>query len=515
MNIKNLILKIQQFYFSKSLIWLLFGVGIFLRLRQYAFNRSLWSDEAVLGTSLITRSFSELLLPLEGKLVVPVGFLMSEKLAVQLLGPSEYALRFLPLASGILAIFLFYKVIGKLSTPAAAPLALGIFAVSGPLVYFSSEAKQYSFDVLMAVVILLLAVRISRTSSIQWTHMLLFGLWGAATVWFSHPAVFLLAGAASVLVWDAGQKRKAFAGLAAIFGFWLVSFIISYLFSKRYMSSATHNYLNDYWQGGFMPLVPTFKNIQWYVRTFFMTFENPGGFAQSGLAAFAFCAGIVSYLSQKKTVAVGLLIMPIVWVLLASALRKYPFSDRLIVFIVPLLILVIAEGAVAIKKTLDQNNRLLGGLFLVLLLIVPVMAALYHAVKPMLREELRPVVGYLKAHIQLGDTLYIYDGALRGFRYYSSLYHFTPAFVKGVRSRGGNAQEYLKDFQQLEGKPRVWLLFSHVHNADNFDERQFIVNYLETVGKRLDGYEVEGNRMYGSKGQAAEASVYLYDLSKK
>jgi hypothetical protein len=502
--------KFREFYFSKGLIWLLLAAGIFLRLRQYAANRSLWNDEATLAINLITRSFSGLISPLEGKLVVPFGFLMSERLAVEFFGPSEYALRLLPLLAGILAMVLFYKVMMKFADGAAVPLGLAIFAVSGPLVYFSSEVKQYSFDVLAAVLILLLAFRLAQIRSLSWSQIFLFGSGGALAVWFSHPAVFLLAGAALVLVLDACRRKQIPLRLVLIFGIWFLSFLTCYFFSQLYLSGKTQAYLNEFWQEGFMPLAPTFKSVQWYVRTFFHTFDNPGGMAPAKLAALVFCAGAVNFVSKKKTVALGLLLMPIILALAASALRIYPFSDRLILFIVPSLIVVVAEGAVVIKSFLDHYHRFLGGIFIVLLLAAPVVTALSYAVKPMSREEIRPVIGYLKARMQPDDTVYVYDGALRAFKYYSVRDHFAPSLIKGIRSHE-DLQGYIKDLRQLEGKPRAWVLFSHVWNV-NTDEREFLLHYLDTVGTRKDGLEVEGNRMFGSKGRAAVTSVYLYDL---
>ncbi len=499
-----------EFYFSKTFIWIILAAGLILRLRQYAFNRSLWNDEATLAINLITRSFSGLISPLEGKLVVPFGFLMSERFAVELFGPSEYALRLLPLLAGILAMVLFYKVIVKFADPAAVPLGLAIFAVSGPLVYFSSEVKQYSGDVLVAVLILLLAFRLAQTR-LSWVHVFLFGSGGALAVWFSHPAVFLLAGAASVLLFEACRQKQFSLRLILIFGMWFLSLLTCYFFSQLYLSGKTQAYLNDFWQEGFLPLAPTLKSVQWYVRTFFHTFDNPGGLAPSKLSALVFCAGAASFVSKKKTVALGFLIMPIILALAASALRIYPFSDRLILFIVPSLVIVVAEGAMVIKTFLDRRHWLLGGIFLVLLLAVPVTNALSYAVKPMSREEIRPVIAYLKAYLQPDDTVYVYDGALRAFKYYSTRDGFAPSVIKGTRSHE-DLQGYIKDLAQLEGKPRVWLLFSHVWNV-NTDEREFMLHYLDAVGTRLDAREVEGNRFFGTKPQAAAASVYLYDLS--
>ena len=513
MKIKDLGIRLQKLYFSRSLIWVLFALGAFLRLRQYAFNRSLWLDEAALAINFVTRSFSELLLPLKYGEMVPVGFIMAEKLAVNFFGPSEYALRLFPLIAGILAMFVFYRVAAKLSDPAAVPLALGIFAILQPLVYFSSEAKQYSFDVFIAVAILLLAVKIADITQFKFSQVLLYGLCGAVTVWFSHPAVFLLAGAALILVLDAYRKKRALpAQLIPVFSLWLVSFILCYLVSKRYLSAQVHDHLKEFWKDGFMPLVPkSFQDIKWYARTFFSTFKYPGGFDQPGLAAVAFLAGVVGYRSQRKTGSLGFLLMPIVLVLGASAFHLYPFNNRLILFILPLLILLIAEGAVTIKKAVERHNRFVSWSFLVLLFVTPALMSVYHVISPMSREEARPVIRYLQNHMQPTDVLYIYNGAQKAFDYYSLVERFDPVKFPGVNSRD-NARGYLNDLRKVEGRSRVWILFSHIWKSKNMDEREFILNYLDEVGTRIEQFEV---RAVGTVGlEAGDVAVYLYDLSK-
>src|SRR5256885_16763608 len=50
---------------SRQLVFLLVGVGIFLRVAQYLANRSLWIDEAWLALNLLSRSFEHLTKPLD------------------------------------------------------------------------------------------------------------------------------------------------------------------------------------------------------------------------------------------------------------------------------------------------------------------------------------------------------------------------------------------------------------------------------------------------------------------
>lgn len=60
-------------------------VGMALSVAQFVANRSLWHDEACLALNIVNRSFLDLTQPLDYAQGAPLGFLMPEKLAVQVL----------------------------------------------------------------------------------------------------------------------------------------------------------------------------------------------------------------------------------------------------------------------------------------------------------------------------------------------------------------------------------------------------------------------------------------------
>jgi hypothetical protein len=56
---ESLIRKIRYFYFSKTLLWGLVWIGIIFHLAQYLFNRSLWVDEASVAMRILDSSYSD------------------------------------------------------------------------------------------------------------------------------------------------------------------------------------------------------------------------------------------------------------------------------------------------------------------------------------------------------------------------------------------------------------------------------------------------------------------------
>ena len=63
-----------------------------------------------------------------------------------------------------------------------------------------------------------------------------------------------------------------------------------------------------------------------------------GMFGVSGmvLACCFFVLGCISLRRDQRAILLGILIAPALFTLAASALQKYPFSDRLILFLYPL-----------------------------------------------------------------------------------------------------------------------------------------------------------------------------------
>src|SRR4029079_6991851 len=134
---------------AHPVVTILLGIGLVLRIGRYLHDRSLWLDEASLAVNLTSRSYSHLFGTLDFEQGAPVGFLLLEKFAISTFGDSERVFRLFPLLAGIAARLFCWRVAVRSLDRSAAMLALAFFAVLEPFVYYSSETKQYSFDVLM------------------------------------------------------------------------------------------------------------------------------------------------------------------------------------------------------------------------------------------------------------------------------------------------------------------------------------------------------------------------------
>ncbi|MBD2312016.1 glycosyltransferase family 39 protein [Desertifilum sp. FACHB-1129] len=495
----------------QRLPWTIISLGILARSVQYFSNRSLWADEAVLALNIVNRSYGELFQPLDYEQGAPIGFLLIEKLATQLLGENEYALRLLPFVSSIVALVLVLRFAKQWLVPAAVPIAAALMAGLPHLIYFSTEVKQYSSDVAIALLALGLALR-SHQRSCSLKNAFLYGILGAIFIWCAHPAIFVLGGVSlSCLYLNFRQRKPVISSqLFLIYSLWLLSFLAFYWFSLNDLSS--QEVLIESWRNkrGFPE---EYFDIGWVFETFLLFFHKPLGFEEPlvGFGLFTFILGCVAGFSRHKSILL-ILASPFLVTLLAASLEKYPFANRLILFLTPFAILIMAEGAGQLWQSLQRNARQkIGTVFLIALLGIPVGNIVYYSLIPTHREEIRPVLQYITKYHQPSDVLYVYQRGIYQFLFYAHRFGFEPGeYILGVEDldhyQGENValktwERYKADLDNLQGNERVWVLFSHV-GADS-RERKTITSYLDIIGTQLDAYKQEG------------AAVFLYNLSQK
>lgn len=491
MLIKNPLTKYNAISLKQVVTWLkqdlfllsgiIVSVGIVLRLRQYFANLSLWRDEASLALNIIERSFGGLTQPLDDNQGAPILFLWLEKGMVTLFGSSEYILRFLPFACGIISIFAFWFIASRFLSKRGIFIALMLFAFSDPLIEFSSELKQYSCDVFISILVLIMLFYLKTYRNLGYISTIGCGLLGAIIIWASHPAIFLLAAVGVATIYDSYSKGdyRRIPFLTIIGAMWIISFLTFYTIS---LNSLTNNqYLLDSWRDGFPPSNPILIP-GWIVSSFLYVFKEPGGLSTFGLGAFVYMIGFISLYRRDRVILIGL-VFPILFTMFASLLWKYPFLNRLILFITPLLFLLIAEGLDQALTLLSRSQFSLAAPLLVLILFFdPLIGAGTYLVTPKLKEEIRPVIEHVHNNWQKGDIIYVYYGAVQPFKYYKRQFGFQESdFLVGIESRQ-QWINYLPDLNRLRNYKRVWLIFSHVYSGNGVNEELLMINWLDRNG---------------------------------
>ncbi|MGA9771896.1 MAG: glycosyltransferase family 39 protein [Blastocatellia bacterium] len=524
--------KVARVLTAKRLAWLIIAFGILLRATQYLFNAALYVDEGALALNIIKRSFAGLLEPLDSEQAAPVGFLFLEKLAFLAFGESEYALRLFPFLFSIVALYLFYEVARRLFNSWTVPIALAFFAVSGHVIYYAAQIKQYSSDIAITLLIILMGLEFDSKplNGRRWT---IFAATGAIVVWLSHPSIFVLAGVGMTLALSAISKKDwpGFWKLAGVYTVWVLSFAAFYLISLRNLSG--NQTLEKSWakKGTFMPLVPrSIADLEWYPGAIVKMFSNPGGLPFPLIAALVFIIGCVAlFLKNKKQLL--MLTAPLLLTMLASGLHKYPFGRRLLLFLIPAVLMVVASGIEYIITKKPPYTIAAGFAISALLLFQPAGGATSNMLHPYARQDIKPIMAYVRDHRQPGDLVYVYHHQRESFLYYAKRYGFNESdYILGIDARDESKRRadwdaYQKDLDRLRGRSRVWLMFSHIRRIQNIREDEFMLQYLNGLGTKLDEFipgetlspstDAEETEQAESDDFApAPASAYLYDLSK-
>jgi hypothetical protein len=398
----------------------LVAFGGAFRLRQYFFNRSLWSDEAALAGNFFDRGWFALLQPLDFHQAAPAGFLWLSKAAVSIFGLSEPALRLAPLIFGLATLLLLARMAGRWLEAAGAAFALLLAAISSTLIYYASEFKPYGCDATIALGLLLLLRPMIDGEDFSHRRFwwALPGL--ALAPWCSFPSVFVLAGVLGGAWLTAGARRdgpalrtRGWLTVAAAAGS-LTSFVF---FSRHHLAIPG---MRDYWaaQSAFMPLPPRHgSDFTWFTGQAFNYFESVGGLHASRNLLFALAlVGAASWGRQTRWGRLAACVAPLLLAALVSGLQLYPFQGRLLLFSVPGLLLVAGAGIEAIWK-LTQPARHVAIILATVALFSPGAYTLSACFRGMEVEEVRPLVERLKREptavegrvlVAGGDTIYAY-----------------------------------------------------------------------------------------------------------
>ncbi|MFX0201025.1 MAG: hypothetical protein ACFFCW_33310 [Candidatus Hodarchaeota archaeon] len=471
-------------------------LGIVLRLWQYLANRALWQDEAMLSLNIVNRSYVDLVRPLDYNQGAPILFTWAEKTMVNWLGVSEYSLRLVPLVSGIFSIGLFYIVAKNLIGSKALLLALALFSTSGALIYYASESKQYATDV--TVTLSIVAVVYSTLKrGLTFHRSLVLVLLGVGSTWLSHPAVFVLASGALILLCNAmrsrNYQRTAYSLVIGVS--WGGSFVSNYFVSLKHL--ANNSILYNFWETSFAPFPPQSKaDFFWYCGKSLRFFTDPGGFQFPAVMAppLLVIAGVIGLWRDSRKTSLFVLWLPLVFAWAASILGKYPLVGRFMLFFLPSVILTIAYGIATLWQHTGHHSRWVVGTAIVFLLFQPVLSLIKDF--PRYREEIKPVVNYIDDHYLLGDQVYVYWAAEPAFLFYAKD-RFNGSYIIGVKSFR-DPFAYMQDMKYICGLGRVWVLFSAVYGQ----QRTHFLQYLDrSGGVRRDQIEGQGS------------FAYLYDLS--
>ncbi len=416
------------------LVGAVLAIGGLIRLLAYLADRPFWIDEAMLSLNIASRSFVDLLRPLDYNQTAPVVFLWAERLIIKIAGVNEFALRALPLAAGIAIVPATWWLARRASSARVALTATALAAISPALVYYANDAKPYSIDGLITIALLGLTFDTLHMPSSKraWQRLLIAGGIG---VLISTTACFILSGIATALllaspwrVHPEAQKRLAAALLV-----WGGPFLILYLALQR--PAAANPYLQRFWEASFLtPGSATFlphawetvKEIYWPTIVGF-----PPNFATGilgtelvdGLTVMLVVptlVGVVWVARQRGVVVLALLLTPLLAVATASALHLYPIALRLVLFALPLMVLFTAAGLTAAAQASPRVLRPTVLACIILFFVLPACWMNGYRLHEWRKDDIRAVVEGLERRRRPGTPIYVFSRGVPLWTFYST-----------------------------------------------------------------------------------------------
>jgi len=462
--------------------------GAVFRLAEYAGDRSLWLDEAMLYRNVHTLPLSELAEGrLKGDQCAPAGFLLATRAVMAVAGDAEFALRFIPQCAGLALLGALAMLARRRLNRVGLATCLALAAWSWLLVYYSGEFKQYSLDALIAVLLFALGLGVlGRPFSARRAWGV--GFAGLVALGFSQPALFMLAALGTAGLAGAWRRRCGseaarwmLAGTA-----WVALFAIqmwmSYdsvlgnhalraYHSELILSPWTWAQFTGAWQQGL-----------WYTWTLATSAQD--GWAWALVAAVG---GWAAWRADRREVM--LIGGTLGFTLAASLLGVYPLAPRLLLFLLPLFFWLAGRGMGWLAGLRQEKAELLAGVLAALLLWPMLRDSIAEARDPIHHEHLRPVLARVAAAARPGDVILMWGPTGPAFDYYwPRVAHAevaTDTLPVGPDKLVSPAEINALVAPLIAGHGRVWLVSTHDDQGASRDNLRALVQAIRQTHPQL------------------------------
>jgi hypothetical protein len=510
---------------ARNLVGLGLGAGLALRLWQYAPDTSQWLDEIAISLNVTGRTLWDLItLPLSWDQSAPKGFLLVEKLAVLAFGDGDHAFRLFPFLCAVAALPVFALLALRVLSRFGAVVAIALFSFAAPLVDYAGQVKPYSVDVAVTSALLLIATGLEDTplravaaDRGKWRRA---GVAGALLAWFSQPSSIVLtalgAGLAlrTISAWRASRKEisrdalRLALPLAEVMAWWSAAVVAVVFVAGHSITPSARAFLQDWWSFGFPPLSWAGEETTLWpldqLHTLFALGDSSSlaylwpefylGVALLGFAVLFWRGGTAR-----------LVVLPVALAVVAGIARQYPFSGRLILFLLPCFFLAMGAALSWIAEKLPAFALLPA------LAVLPALLTVLWVSPPYEIEAVKPLLAELRSEWKAGDVLYVYYRSGPAMMLYGQRYGFSEGDYAQGGCHDGNWREYLHELDHFRGKSRVWIMLMQM--PPSYGERNTLLHYLDTIGVQRAAYRTYVHMVSHHGDEPTE--LLLYDLSGK
>ena len=471
------------------------AAGALLRLREYAANRSLWRDEASLVHNVLHRGWLGFDHPLDFNQGTPPGFFVIERTVVSVFGSTELALRAPAVLASILALVVMAVLVRRELDPTTGLVALGLFAGATAVIEYGNEVKQYSLDVLVALLIALV-VSYAWRAHLDRRWCLVLGATGAASVWFAHITPFVLVVAGATLAWQPLRRaRPRRAPAAGAGGLGLVRVLAGPL--SLAAPQPGRQLVPARLLARRVPADPAARQPsgfdRWHTVLSSTSTLVTGRSVLDLLVAVVAVVGLIRLARRQKGV-LAMAVGPWLAVVVASAFEFYPAAERMVLFVVPGLTVLLGAGVAGHRRPAPAH-----------------LSAAGHRGRGDLRPALQRSRSRAARHdhhhrgatspphalagqARPGDAAYVTETAEPAFDYYADRLDLSLDPVVIGRAPFTDVDAIRAELAPLRGRPRVWIVASAFWRPEG-DIDPAVVDALGRMGGvQLARYDGRGHR---------------------
>lgn len=457
----------------------------------YYANRSLFLDGLNLARNIAEGSFVDLTSPLKYEQSAPLLFLYISKFITLVFGISEYSLRLLPLFSGVACIYLFGQTLRRLLHTKYVLLGIVWFGTHAMVIRYATEFKQYITDAFVCILLIWLALKWDKLSD---KNIYAVGLLGTISIWLSMPSVFVLFGLIIYYLHIQYKAKKSVMSVLVLGGWFVINFALEYLMILRPAIHSDHmqNFHQNYFlQGIFWDMDSLNHDFGLIVSMIRMAVGKSG--IAIAVAMTLIAMSIYDLIKNKKSLGL-LLILPIVAVLGASIMGKYSLIERLMLFSLPIIFLLILLGfQIVVEKLKAFNNAIkysiLGVIGIAFLAGFVQTQGLKYFITPLEIEDNRTSLTHINQHSKHANTIICTQLAFPAFSYYT----MHDKNFKNMNLGNAIAAKYdesvvtLATNQSKKDEAEVWVLMGHMLESEI---SQLIID-LEKKGQIKNSYRTK------------------------
>ena len=412
------------------------------------------------------------------------GFLALPKIFSLFLPVHELSFRLPVFLCALLGCFLFFRLSREFLTPSGRYVAMGLYIICPFLVWNNSIMSPYAIDMFYSTLIFFLFLRLYVSDLRSLKICLGFACVGGMALVSSLPAVFILAGCSLTLIIHMSiqretEKMKKFLPIVVL---WAGIWILYYLNYVHPFTQLKPKELGWGWLPYLLPLEPGLDvRAIWLFRKFAEMFQHPVG-VNLWLGIPLWVLG-VNALCRLDRVKFFLIISPFFMMLIAVLIRKYPFHERVLAFLLPMNLLFIGRGYQYCVEKIPK--RRFSRLFVILIGCLLFIRPLNETWKDMHCSHrnggVSSALEIIRAHWQTGDGIYIYLSFRKIFRFLNQQYRFRTQDYRQGACR--TTEACAAEMKGLPGYERIWFILCH----DTRDSVRLIRFYADHQGKLIYG----------------------------